>query len=405
MFVKNLFNRFSGRQDLSVRLKHFNQPKSLGTPPATGRIFGIPFADSGAGAVNTTISLGTGSATFTRATSATCWSSSGLILTVGTGVARSSYTELTAAEYLGYWSEEARTNTCLWARDFTNAAWVKTTCTAALDQVGIDGAANTASSLLATAGNATVKQTLALAAVNRPFSVYIKRLVGTGNIDLAQDGATFTNQSVANDGLWHRCTLVASQLNPVLSIRIVTNADKIAVDYAGLEDASGGAATFPTTPILTTTVAVTRNADVLSYPTAGNLSGVAGTVFARVSFATVAGGVDVVSSFTGASGIPMGLGGGSGAVFLNDGASIVSTVTPGTSSATAVKIATKWSGVTANAYVNGSGGTPQVFDGDLGIAATMTIMNRTTGGSYPNGGIRDVNIWNAALTDSQIAGL
>jgi hypothetical protein len=161
---------------------------------------------------------------------------------VGTGVARSTYTELTGAAYLGYLSEEARTNNCIQNRDFTNAAWVKTTMTAALDQVGIDGVANSASSLLATAGNATAAQTVTIAAVNRPFSVYVKRLVGTGNIDLAQDGASFTTQSVANDGLWHRCTLVANQLNPVLTIRLATNADKIAVDYAMLEDRAARAA-------------------------------------------------------------------------------------------------------------------------------------------------------------------
>ena len=40
--------------------------------------------------------------------------------------------------------EEARTNDALWSRDMTNAAWVKTTMTTALNAVGIDGTANSA---------------------------------------------------------------------------------------------------------------------------------------------------------------------------------------------------------------------------------------------------------------------
>src|SRR5260221_7635101 len=185
--------------------------------PAPG--FWAQFKDLGAGAVDTSAIGAPGTApTFTRATSATCWSQAGLLLTVSTGIARSTYTDLTGARYLGYLGEEGRTNNCLWNRDFTNAAWVKTTMTAAKDQTGIDGSGNSASSLLATAGNALAAQTITIAAVNRPFSVYVKRLVGTGNIDLAQDGATFTNQTVANDAAWHRVTLVASQLNPVLTI-------------------------------------------------------------------------------------------------------------------------------------------------------------------------------------------
>lgn len=190
-------------------------------------------------------------------------------------------TPLSSATMQGYLAEVARTNNCIWSRDFTNAAWVKSTMTAALDQPGLDGTINGASSLLATGANATVKQTITIAAVNRPFSVWMKRITGTGNIDLAQDGASYTTQTLTT--AWQRFTLVASQLNPVLSIRVVTSGDKIAVDYAALEDTAGAAATFATTPIATTTVAVTRNADVLSYPAANNVVTGLGTVVASIT--------------------------------------------------------------------------------------------------------------------------
>ncbi len=86
--------------------------------------------------------------------------------------------------------EDARTNVCLWNRDLTNAAWVKTTMTAALDQVGADGGINAASSLLATAGNATALQSITLASSARAQSAYIKRLVGTGTINMTMDNGT-----------------------------------------------------------------------------------------------------------------------------------------------------------------------------------------------------------------------
>ena len=391
-----------------MRLKQVTLPRNRGLTAVTGPIFVLPLSDNGSGAVNTTSTLNGGSATatVTRATAATCWSSAGLLLTVGTGVARSNYTELTGAQYLGYWTEEARTNTCLFGRDFTNAAWVKTTCTPALDQVGIDGVANTASSLLATAGNATVKQTLALAAVNRPFSVYIKRLVGTGNIDLAQDGATFTNQTIANDGLWHRCTLVAAQLNPVLSIRIVTNADKIAVDYAGLEDNSGGAAAWPSTPILTTTVAVTRNQDNLTYPSAGNASVTAGTMFCRTMTVSTTpnlcvqmgindGTANNRSLLIGAAGY------GANGIVTSGGAPQANVSVGAGAIGVLENNAMTWGTNNSNTFFNG---TPGVQDVTVTVPASFTtieIGNQFISNPL-NGGIQNVRIWNSVLTDAQI---
>lgn len=364
--------------------------------------FALMLADAGAGAVNTSPGRafpGT-AATFTRATSATCWSAAGLLLTVGTGVPRSTYTELTGATYLGYLAEEARTNNVIQNRDFTQAAWVMTTMTAAKDQTGIDGAATAASSLIATAGNATAAQTITIAAVNRAFSVYVKRITGTGNIDLAQDGASFSTQSVASDGLWHRCTLVASQLNPVLTIRLVTNGDKIAVDYAALEDNGGGATTFPLSPIATTTVAVTRNADALNLPVAGNINGTVGTAYCEITGQT---GKSTYSLYAGGSSVLLLVDTGATVRFLdgtnnNTGASITpSLVTP-------QKVATTWSGITGMTFANGAGAAATAFDGDLNLGANL-LVGSTAGNNIQNGTIRNIRIWQTALTTAQIAAL
>lgn len=153
-------------------------------------------------------------------------------------------------------SEGTRTNVVLWNRDMTNAAWVKTTMTAAKDQVGVDGVANSASSLLATAGNATCLQAITLGSSQRAQAVWVKRLVGSGTINMTMDnGVTWTAITLTTS--WTRLTIPTQTLaNPTVGFRIVTNTDKIAVDYVQNE-----AGTVPSSSIPTTTAAVVRAAD------------------------------------------------------------------------------------------------------------------------------------------------
>lgn len=358
-------------------------------------LFWLQLSDAGSGAVNLVPSAGLGTATFTRATSATCWGPTGLLLTVTTGVARSTYTELTGATYLGYLAEEARTNSCIQNRDFTNVAWTKTNITAAKDQTGIDGAANAASSLLATAGNGTCAQSITIAAVNRPFSVYVKRLVGTGNIDLAHDGASFTTQSVANDGAWHRVTLAASQLNPTLTIRLATNGDKIAVDYAALEDSGGNARVWASTPIATTTVAVTRNIDVLSYPMAGNIIGAMGTAYCEMTVESTtvnATFYDVISS---TSGIPIRIM-NTGKLGYFDGTTSTQGPTVTLPITTPQKVTNSWGGTAGSSNLNGVMVSSLAFDGDMSFGANLFFGVGGGGGNSLCGTLRNVKFYGVA---------
>jgi hypothetical protein len=61
---------------------------------------------------------------------------------------------------LGLLVEEARTELTLYNRDFTNAAWTKSNMTTAKTATGPDGVTNSASTLTATAGNATALQAI-----------------------------------------------------------------------------------------------------------------------------------------------------------------------------------------------------------------------------------------------------
>jgi hypothetical protein len=148
--------------------------------------------------------------------------------------------------------EEARTNRLLWNRDATQTEWVKTNITAVKDQTGIDGVANSASSLTATDDNGTCIQTITLGAGNRTGSVYLKRLTGTGNIQVTLDGSTYSTVELS-DTEWYRIVLSGSVTNPTVGIKIAVDGDAVAMDYGQVEDGL-----FVTTPILTTIATATR---------------------------------------------------------------------------------------------------------------------------------------------------
>lgn len=161
-----------------------------------------------------------------------------------------------AATCNGLLIEEARTNRLLWCRDATQTQWVKTDITAAKDQTGIDGVANAASSLTATADGGTCIQTITLASGSRTGSVYLKRITGTGNVQVSLDGSTWSTVELS-DIEWRRIVLSGTVTNPVVGVRLATSGDAVAMDFGQVEDG-----TFATSPILTTGASATRSADV-----------------------------------------------------------------------------------------------------------------------------------------------
>jgi len=171
--------------------------------------------------------------------------------------------------------EEARTNSALWSRDMTNAAWVKVNMTAALTATGIDGTVSSASTLTATAGNATVLQTITSISQADTYSVWLMRVSGSGVVNISLDGVAWT--PVAITTTWTRFSITSTLLNPNLGIQIVTNGDVIAADFNQAELAQS----FATSPILTTTVAVTRNSDQITVTNFGLTNFIAGTWYAE----------------------------------------------------------------------------------------------------------------------------
>jgi hypothetical protein len=195
---------------------------------------------------------------FTRSTTATRVNSDGLIESVAIDAPRIDYDPVTL-QCRGLLCEAQSTNFCLYNRDLTNAAWIKTNCTAARTQTGADGAANSASLLTANANNATCLQSVTLASSARAQTAYIKRAAGSGAVFMTMDnGATWTDISASiNGSSFSRCSIPSQTLaNPVFGFKLATSGDSIIVDYVQNENG-----TIATSAIPTTDTAITRSTD------------------------------------------------------------------------------------------------------------------------------------------------
>ena len=244
--------------------------------------FELQFADLGSGVVDTTEEITGAAATFTRATTAWTRLSTGLWAAVASGDPRSYYAE--DGTYLGYLAEGARTNSALHGRKIaagvTATEWTESNVTAADNATGIDGVANAASTLTAGANNGTILQSRTIASAAKTLSAFVRRKTGTGAVYLTLDNDTTRTEitSLINSSTYTQVSATQTLANPVFGFKLAVDTDAIEVDMVMLENS----ASFASTPIPTTTIAVARNADVLTYPTTGWLSATAGTMFQQL---------------------------------------------------------------------------------------------------------------------------
>jgi len=104
-----------------------------------------------------------------------------------------------------------------------------------LTQDGPDNENNSATYLLANAANATIKYTLSetLDGSDYTFSVWMKRLGGTGNVDLTEDnGGSWTTKTLSTS--WERFDITGTETDPVVGIRIVADTDSVAIYGANI---------------------------------------------------------------------------------------------------------------------------------------------------------------------------
>ena len=297
----------------------------------------------------------------------------------------------------GYMSEAAATNICLQNRDFTNAAWAAVNMTPLKDEVGIDGVANSASSLLSTAANGTILQTFTITSAVKDGSFWLKRLIGTGNVDITIDnGTTWTTKTLTTG--WNKFDVTATLANPVIGIRIVTSGDKVAVDYAQLE-----ASAFASSEIETTTVAVTRNADVLTYDDVSNVEDAAGTAYAEAStdWSSTLSETYVLARTSVGRLLYLPNGVAATKIQIYDGTASSASPT-GTSMLNAPQsVASTW-GSAQTAYFNGDPDlSPAAYDGTMGTG-DIGIGNLNTGTNQWGGTIRNVKIYSNEKSDAEV---
>jgi hypothetical protein len=187
--------------------------------------------------------------TFTRAsTTATYINSSGYVTTAGTNVARFDHDPTTQAPR-GLLVEGTSTNLLNWSESFatsggSNNHWNDQHISRTTGQTD---PANTTTAIRFEChpGNATVISSAAIGtSAARTFSVWLRRVTGTGDIQYTQNnGTNWTTQAITST--WTRYSFTHTA-NHQVGIRIVTNGDAIEMWGAQLETGSGASSYIPT---------------------------------------------------------------------------------------------------------------------------------------------------------------
>jgi uncharacterized protein (TIGR02145 family) len=293
----------------------------------------------------------------------------------------------------GYLAEGARTNSALQSEVF-KTSWTASNVTVTDNTAIAPNGLTTTDTLTAGAGNATLLQSVTSASANRALSVWLKRKTGTGNIDLTVDnGATWTTKTIT--GSWARYDISQTAVtNPVFGVRIVTSGDEIYIWGAQLE-----AGAFPSSYIPTTTASVTRNADVLSYPS--NALGTMGSTYADIRTLWTAQnnkGARVLS--IGTARPALFFDGTDGKLSLNDGTAD-RTGDVFTGSASSQKIASNWGGTASKTFISGVASSALGFDGDMNVG-TMNVGCDSSSANQLGGTVKNLKIWKKALSDTKL---
>ncbi len=333
----------------------------------------------------------------------------------------------------GYLAEGARENKALQSQTFNSTTWGKEQVSESSNQYVAPDGTVTMDKFTVTAGNAAhyTNQPFTFTAVPWTLSAYIRYVnlrwaqlnifdgttsycasfdVLNGVVGLKHASATSTITPTAIAGVY-RITVTATPLASAGAIQVYfANADSATpltwnaagTEITGVWGVQSEAASFASSYIPTTTVAVTRNADVLTYALANNIDATKGSAYAEVASAwtgTSALRHDIVSS---ASGTPLYVEASAGKLSINDGAAALGDVFTG--AATVQKVGSTWGGAAANTYIAGTASADLAFDGDMSMTTALHIGDNN-GGTQWDGTIRNVRIWGRALPDSTLISL
>ncbi len=353
---------------------------------------------------------------------------------------------IAASTMLGYSAEGARTNLCLQSNAFTTT-WGGggTTTTPTQNVVGPDGAL---SAWTLTDNDAGVTeflfQTITLTASAYTYSVFVKKTTGaqasypviaalTGTtialatIDTsngiatswtANTGRTILSGASAscvsfNANYW-RVSLTYTATVAAYNHYLFPAATKVSNQSTGDFDvtATGSAVfygaqvelgSFASSYIPTTTVAVTRNASVLTYSSAGNIDGTKGWCYAELgtNWASPGGQKNALGFSAGIDGLINHSSSIATGLRIYDSTNSVEKSSVATMQNSSVKYSGTWGGTTMSITGGGAAVATGAFDGSIG-GTTIAIGCSGTGASNWDGTIRNVRIGQRALSASEL---
>ena len=295
----------------------------------------------------------------------------------------------------GYLAEGARADvlgtTAAIRRTMTDVGWVVGATMTVGSATGVDGVASAAASLTggAVLATNTILFTTVLGSAQRTFSGVVRRKTGSGTIEMTDNGGTnWTDITATLTSAYKLFQVTRTQANPIVGFRITTNTDAIEVDFNTIE----AAAFANPTPI---PVNVSKAADVLTYVTAGNISGTQGTAYAEVMSYAVGITAGIIEVNSAGSGHVLYKHAGTDNIATYDG---VNFSTSSISALTTVKkAAIAYGGVTLKIVATGGSVTSGTFDGNYSAGASFGV------GIYPDGSasalfgtIRGVRVWGVA---------
>jgi hypothetical protein len=151
----------------------------------------------------------------------------------------------TARYYNGVTTAKAEENLLIRSQDYS-ATWTVTNLTPVTGKTAPD-ATSTATEFTASAANAVLTQGYTAIAGSYTFSVFLRRVTGSGDIQIAADNGTWTTKVIT--GTWARydVTQTVAAGSKTAGVRVVTSTDAIEVWGAQLEQRSAVTAYTPTT--------------------------------------------------------------------------------------------------------------------------------------------------------------
>lgn len=153
----------------------------------------------------------------------------------------------TATYYDGRTFAKAEENLLVRSQEFDNAAWDKSSATVTANTGAAPDGTMTADTLTASGANGSALQTFTATEQPYTFSLWVRRTVGTGTVEITADGTTWS--AITISGTWTRfsVTVTPSAGSRTAGIRLTTSGDAVEIWGAQLEQRSTVTAYTPTT--------------------------------------------------------------------------------------------------------------------------------------------------------------